>query len=259
VTIPLFKSHYSIGRSILTLNPPSSNSSPEGPVSIFDIAEDHGLSKVVVVEDSFMGFLEGRKNASEAGIHFIFGLRFDVCQNVDAGPDSINECSHKIIVFPKNSNGCIDLNAIYTAAHTKHSGRLDLRLLSELWNEDNLRLAIPFYDSFIFKNLTSFNACVPNFSFTNPTFFIEDNGLPVDGMVRGAVELYCSSNDFKLEQTQSIYYKNKADFDAYLAYKLICGRNTFSNRSSSLEKPNLDHMGSNQFCWESYLDKYESA
>ena len=260
MTIPLFKSHYSIGKSVLTLLPPTSDPAPDKPVSVFDIARENNLSKVVVVEDSYMGFLEGRQSALQAGIQFIFGLRFDVCHDVSQLDDaSLKDCSHKIIVFPKNSSGCITLNNIYTTAHTKHSGWLDLRLLSDLWDEANLLLAVPFYDSFIYKNLTSFNACVPNFTFANPTFFVEENGLPVDSMVKSAVERYCSANKFKIQSAQSIYYKDKSDFDAYLTYKLICGRNAFSNRQFSLEKPNLDHMGSNEFCWESYLEKYESS
>ena len=66
--IPLFKSHFSIGRSILTLDKPSDNRDPDSPDSIFEIALDHGLKEVVLVEDTFMGFLQARKVASEIGV-----------------------------------------------------------------------------------------------------------------------------------------------------------------------------------------------
>ena len=94
-----------------------------------------------------------------------------------------------------------------------------------------------------------------NFNFTKPTFFIEDNGLPFDSITRDAVINYCSAHGFNTEKVQSIYYKNKKDFSAYLTYKLICGRNSFAGRELSLEKPNFDHLGSDQFCWESYMEK----
>jgi len=256
VTIPLFKSHYSIGKSILTLAPPDADRSPDGPASIFDIAIENNLSKVVLVEDSFMGFLEAQQMSENLGLEFIFGLRFDLCQDVaDTTDSSLAKCSHKVIIFPKNAAGCKTLNHIYTQCKTKYSGWLDLSILSSLWKDRHLVLAIPFYDSFIFKNLTTFNACIPNFPFTSPTFFLEDNGLPFDPLVAEGVHQYSAAHDHPTQSVHSIYYKNRSDFSAYLAYKLICGRNSFAGRSLSLEKPNFDHMGSKEFCWESYLEK----
>lgn len=260
MTIPLFKSHYSIGKSILTLGAPNASRNPAGATSIFDIATENNLSELVLVEDSFMGFLEAQKISEQLGINFIFGLRFDVCQDVtDISDESLRKCSHKVIIFLKNAAGYKTLNHIYTQCKTIHNGWLDLSVLSDLWRERHLSLAIPFYDSFIFKNLTSFNACVPNFPFTSPTFFTEDNSLPFDGLIREGVNEYACSQNSLIQPVQSIYYNRCSDFDSYLAYKLICGRNSFAGRSLSLEKPNFDHLGSNEFCWESYLNKYESA
>tara|TARA_R110000824_G_scaffold86593_4_gene214165 strand:+ start:6669 stop:7451 length:783 start_codon:yes stop_codon:yes gene_type:complete len=258
--IPLFKSHFSIGRSILTLDKPSDNRDPDSPDSIFEIALDHGLKEVVLVEDTFMGFLQARKVASEIGVKFRFGLRFNIRQSALNDADtSSSKCTHKIIIFPKDSIGCKSLNKIYTECHTKYGGWLDLSIVRELWDEDHLTLAIPFYDSFIFKNLTSFDACVPNFSFTNPFFFIERNGLPFDSLIEAGVKRYCKTYDYPWEMSQSIFYKEKDNFSSYLTYKLICSRSLQGGRPSSLEMPNFDHLGSDEFCWESYLEKYESA
>ena len=49
--LPLFKSHYSIGRSILTLHPKGS-SDGVGPDSIIDICADSGLKELYLVDDS---------------------------------------------------------------------------------------------------------------------------------------------------------------------------------------------------------------
>ncbi len=264
MTIPIFKSHYSIGKSILTLSPASEKDpeegSQDGSISVFDIAKENNLKQVVIVEDSLTGFLEADKVARELGVQLIFGVRFDVCNDA-SNEESIKEsnCKHKIIIFPKNSQGCRSLNKIYTECKTNHNNFLDMKLLSGLWDEDNLSMCIPFYDSFIFNNLTSFNSCVVNFKFTKPTFFMEDNGLPFDFIVKEKVIQYCDVNKFEIEDVQSIYYKNKDDFSAYLTYKLICGRNSFAGRQLSLEKPNFDHLGSDQFCWESYMEKLEQA
>tara|TARA_R110001583_G_scaffold8965_23_gene42404 strand:+ start:7466 stop:8248 length:783 start_codon:yes stop_codon:yes gene_type:complete len=258
--IPLFKSHFSIGKSILTLDKPSGNRDPDSPDSIFEIAVDHGLEEVVLVEDTFMGFLEARKVASDIGVKFRFGLRFNIRQSASNDSDtSTSKCTHKIIIFPKDSAGCKSLNKIYTECHTKYSGWLDLSIVRDLWDETHLTLAIPFYDSFIFKNLTSFDACVPDFSFTNPFFFIERNGLPFDSLIEKGVKKYCKTYDYPSEMAQSIFYKTKDNFSSYLTYKLICSRSLQGGRPASLDMPNFDHLGSNEFCWESYLEKYESA
>ena len=254
--LPLFKSHFSIGKSILTLNAPKSEGEEDSSDSVFDIALNNNLDKVVLVEDSFMGFLQARKVCSELSKQLIFGIRLDFCEDASKIEDAKDvTCSHKIIIFPKNSEGCKDLNAIYTLAKTKCNGWLDLNILKKHWNEDNLSLAVPFYDSFLFKNLTTFQSCFVHFTFTKPTFFIEDNGLPFDSMIKDSVVKYCLTNEFETQAVQSIYYKDKKDFSAYLTYKLICGRNSFAGKELSLEKPNFDHLGSDQFCWESYTEK----
>ena len=43
--------------------------------------------------------------------------------------------------------------------------------------------------------------------------------------------------------SKSIYYKLKKDFLAYMTFKCI-------NNRTTLEKPNMDHLSSNEFCWE---------
>jgi DNA polymerase III alpha subunit len=256
VLIPLFKSHFSIGKSILTLSAPKSEGAEDSSDSVFDIALNNNLEKVFLVEDSFMGFLQARKVCSDLSKQLIFGIRLDFCEDASNIEDSKSvKCSHKIIIFPKNSDGCKDLNKIYTLAKTKYKGWLDLNILKKHWNENNLSLAIPFYDSFLFNNLTTFQSCFVNFSFTNPTFFTESNDLPFDSIINQSVKNYCDKNNLETQAVQSIYYKDKKDFSAYLTYKLICGRSSFAGRELSLEKPNFDHLGSDQFCWESYMEK----
>ena len=65
--IPLFKSHFSIGKSILTLKPESEVDN--GPDSIVQIAKDNKLKKVFLVEDCFSGFLQAYKNLKSIDIN----------------------------------------------------------------------------------------------------------------------------------------------------------------------------------------------
>ena len=77
--IPLFKSHYSIGKSILTLDAPE-KVKEKGSDSIIDIALDAGLKQVILIEDTMHGFLEAKKRCDENNLQLIFGFRTNMCQ-----------------------------------------------------------------------------------------------------------------------------------------------------------------------------------
>lgn len=249
--LPLFKSHFSIGKSILTLDDPSNHKEGKSD-SVFSIAKDNNLDRVVLVEDSLTGFLQAKKVADSMGIKLVFGLRLDMCENALINPKEESVKSrHKIVIFAKNSEGCTLLNSIYSEAFSEAFNAVDRKILKKHWNNKNLTLAIPFYDSFIFNNTIKFSSCTPNFSFTKPTFFLENNSLPFDLLLRANVLKFCKENDFNTELTKSIYYKNKKDVSALQTYKCITGR-TFGNKT--LSKPNLDHFGSNEFCFESWKE-----
>lgn len=241
--IPLFKSHFSIGRSMLTLD----RSSSDGPDSIFQIIQDNKMNKLVLVEDSLMGFLHAQKVSKELGIELIFGLRLDC---IGASGDKTSK--NKIIVFAKNGAGCRLLNKIFTNAHTSDENAISNKDLKSLWSEKDLKLAIPFYDSFLFNNAMYFSNCIVNFSFTSPTFFIESNGLPFDSIIKDKILSYCKGTDYKTQDVKSIFYKNRQDIEAFQTYKCICSRK-FGKRS--LSKPNLDHFGSDEFCFESWKEQ----
>ena len=105
-------------------------------------------------------------------------------------------------------------------------------------------MAIPFYDSYIFKNALENSICVPELDFVEPTYFLEDNDLPFDNLIKE--KIYNISN--KTQRTQSVYYKDKKDFKAYLTFKCI-------NSRSTLDKPELQHMTSDEFSVEGWRSK----
>tara|TARA_R100001594_G_scaffold113478_1_gene148332 strand:+ start:536 stop:1306 length:771 start_codon:yes stop_codon:yes gene_type:complete len=255
--LPLFKSHYSVGKSILTLNSPSTDDS-DGACSVFDISSKHDLSHIFLVEDSLIGFLEAHKQSQSLGVHLSFGLRMTMCDDMSVAPKRNSTASeHKIIVFALNGEGCVLLNKIYSAAQTKGHGRIDSSCLKDLYDPKLLQIAIPFYDSFLFENTFSYKEpCFLDHSFFTPTFFIENNLHPFDGILEDAVWGY-AKNEFPVVKVKSIYYENREDFEAYQTYKCICGRG-FSTRAKTLDMPNLDHCGSPEFCFESYLENESS-
>ena len=80
MVLPLFKSHYSIGRSILTLD---EESLEDGPDSIVEIAKEYALSEVFLIEDNMGGFLQAYQNLDKAGVKLIYGLRLTICPDIE--------------------------------------------------------------------------------------------------------------------------------------------------------------------------------
>jgi DNA polymerase-3 subunit alpha len=244
---PFFKSHYSIGRSILTLD---SDPVEDGPDSIIDIAKDNSFSEIVLIEDNMGGFLQAFQNLKEINVKLIYGLRLTICPNMETKDDESRLNSSKIIVLANNYNGYKSLIKIYTKAAKDgfyYEPRIDCENLKSLWNNKELTLVIPFYDSFIFKNLMTYASCTPDLSFTSPIFALEDNNIPFDDLVRAQVKDYVKDKH-ELMEVKSIFYKNREDFKAYLTFRCI-------NNRSSLDKPNLEHMTSREFSLESWKEK----
>jgi DNA polymerase III alpha subunit len=243
---PIFKSTYSIGKSILTLD---DSEESEGPDSIITICNDHNINTLVLVEDRMTGFIKAHNVCKENDIQLIFGLRITCCNDVT---DESVTSNHKIVLFSKNDEGCKLLNKISSHAAMSCNGRIDFKYLNSVWQEKNIDLAIPFYDSFLFNNQMYLANCVPDFSKIKPTFFLEDNGLPFDLIVNKHVNNFTQEGkNFKKQLVKSIYYKDKKDYAALQTYKILCNRSF--GKVASLSSPNLNHFGSDEFSFESYL------
>ena len=244
--LPLFKSHYSLGKSILTLEKPD-DTKDNGPDSIIKIAKDNKLENLFLVEDNMSGFLQAYLNCLEEKIKLIFGLRLSVgTDKLEKSEESLKKFC-KFIVFAKNEEGYKRLIKIYSDASINgfyYTPRTDYSSLKENWDSKDLELCIPFYDSFIFKNVLEGYACVPEISFAEPTLFVEDNDLPFDNILRKKIIEY-TENKYQVTRTKSIYYNLKEHFSSYLTFRCISKRST-------LEKPQLEHMCSDEFCFESW-------
>ena len=242
--IPVFKSTYSIGKSILTLD---EDEIEGGPDSIFTICEENDVKSLVLVEDSMTGFVTAHNRCKDKDIDLVFGLRLTCCNDTKEDDDS----DHKIVVFANDDVGCKLLYKIYSHAHTGN-GKVDFAFLNSVWN-DSVELIIPFYDSFIFNNNFHLRKCVPDFTKITPTFWVEENDLPFDELLKEKVIAFSTRIDRPAKKVKSIFYKNKRDVEALQTYKIICNRNF--GRPATLSSPNLNHFGSNEFCFESYLEK----
>lgn len=218
--IPLIKTDSSIGRSILTVD------------KVFEFPQD----EVILVEDSMSGFRSAKKLSEKTGKPLRFGLRLET--------QSTSQAS-KLIYFAKNAKGIDSLRRIYTKAFTKNDGVY----LFEKTELEGIQVAVPFYDSYIYRNLFYFGIHDLDLAGLNPWYLEEDNGHPFDFIISRALK----KQGIETIKAKSIYYEKRDDFQAFCFYKATCNRKP--GRAPTWEKPNLEHFCSDQFCWEDYLDK----
>ena len=136
----------------------------------------------------------------------------------------------------------LDLNIIWK----NNSKSREFKKLKEFWTDD-LILGIPFYDSFLYNNKYTDSQCIPDFSFNNPVFLIEDNDTLLDKDMGKAVEKFCEGK-YETVKAQSVYYRRNEDFGAYMTARCI-------NKRTTTEKPNLEGMCSDQFSIEAWCKK----
>ncbi len=256
--LPVFTSHYSIGRSILTLKAPS-KVTKGGPDSIVQLCVDNNIKDLYLVENNFSGFIEAYKNTEEAGLNLRFGLRLTITDDMAIKTPESFGSDHKVIIFIRNFAGYEDLVKIssiascdglaYSKFQEEQIPRIDFKTLIMHFNSDNLFLAVPFYDSFLHRNLLYSATISPIFNFCNPIFFLESNDLPFDSLIGDAVRRYTSTEDnIEILPTKTIYYVKKDDFKAYCTFRCI-------NNRTVLSKPELNDLASDLFCLESWKEQ----
>lgn len=231
---PIFKSTYSTGKSILTLD------------EIIDICDEGDINNVTIVEDNLTSFMKAFHLCKQRGKDLTYGLRITLC-NEDLEDDS----DHKAVIFAMNDLGCKLLNKIYSLAFVENGGKLTYKDLKSFWDNDSLCFVVPFYDSFIHQNNLYLKNCIPDLEGLNPRFWVENNNLPYDRLICQKVLEY-AEDCYEISNVKSIYYKNKEDVEALQTYKILCNR-TFG-RQATLSCPNLSHFSSDEFCWESYKE-----
>lgn len=244
--IYLFKTHYSLqGRSIIQVND-LSKEPKEGPPNLVDLCVKYKVNPCVVVEDSMAGFWQIYKSLSQANIQMIFGLRLSF---VDNAADKESHNPHKNIIFVKNPQGYKTLIKISSIANTdffhQGEGRVDYNFIHSLWSDD-LVMGIPFYDSFLYKNLFTLNTCVPDYRDIKPTVFWESHEKPHDKILLKSCTNYAKENGLELQEARSIYYENRQDFLAWKARKVMANSN--HGKENTLMNANLNHCSSDTFC-----------
>ena len=227
--IPLFKSTFSIGRSLLRVE------------DLIDIAEKGDVQKMILVEDNFYGFRIINKAFLNLGVPMIYGLRIPVVQS------NLSEKPSKLVFFPKNNRGVKVVRNLYTKCFTSEGECLNLSKI-ENGELDEISIGVPFYDSYIFNNIFHFGLCDLSLDDFDHFYMEEDNRHPFDFQISSALKKL----GVVTEKTKSIYYRDKDDFEAFQMYKAVCNRK--QGRVPSFSNPRLNDFCSNEFCYESYLE-----
>jgi DNA polymerase III alpha subunit len=246
---PLFKTSFSVTRSIFT-SEVLGKSKPDGAPSIVDVAKREGLEHVICVENSVGGYMQAKNNLEKEGIGYSLGWILNMTSDLS---DETGSSLHKIVVFAKNDDGWKDFIKLHNLASTKLIGKFGPQItgeiLQDVWS-DNLLLAVPMYDSYLFNNLLTVKKCILDIGKIKPTYFSENNDLPFDHIINDKLN---ELEDIEILKTKSIYYENRADFDAYLTLRLLNRKSYGSN--NTLEQPNMEFMSSREFCVESWREQ----
>jgi DNA polymerase III alpha subunit len=244
---PIFKDHSSY-KSILTFD----ESIEGGPDNILDLCKEKSLKQCVFVSNNMHTFVTAWKACKKAGVQLIFGLEMWMCDDSSVHSEESLANNNKIIVFVKNSQGYKDILKIYNSCYTNPNNkyyiyRFDWKQLKSLWT-DNLVLALPFFDSFLAKNLLTYKAnIIPDFPM-KPVLFKEiESNLPFAPLVNEVVDTYAAANNSLVYPIKTILYKKKEDAKAWQVYRSIDLRSNYFD-------PKMPFCCSDSFCWESYLE-----
>jgi hypothetical protein len=84
-------------------------------------------------------------------------------------------------------------------------------------------------------------------------FWSECNDLPFDHLLDIKVQGATKRKQYRVAKVKTILYKEKKDVEALQTYKILSTRSF--GRPSTLSSPDLNHFGSQEFCFESYLEQ----
>jgi DNA polymerase-3 subunit alpha len=173
-------------------------------------------------------------------------VRLTVTNDALVKTDETRKNEAKYVILLRNTDGYKNLIKIWSFAAKDgfyYEPRIDFKTLKLLWDDKNLLLAIPFYDSFLFMNALEGHSNIPDIHFTKPVFFLENHDLPFDDAITARVRKYCCECRCDAVAASSIFYHKKEDFLAYLSFRCVHSRTT-------TEKPELNHFSSDAFSFE---------
>lgn len=245
---PIFKTRYSFYKSILNIE--ANKSEEDAPDNILDIAEEHQLPYIAIVDDAMAGFLHITKCCKKRKMPFKFGLRCTFA-------DYEGKNQHKCVIFLSDGDksayeNLIKLSTICNKKAASEQEEPYLTYDEYRESQAGLHLFIPFYDSFIFNNMFTLSSFAPSLSGIDYTLVVEDHDTPFDAPLKRAIENFAKLENKPIVNWHTCYYKNNSDIEAYQCLKLM-NRSDFKGKDNTLNNPNLNDCCSDKFSFEHFL------
>ncbi len=221
-----------------------------GAVSLCDLAKEHGLKQLHLVDDRFANFFALQKNLKDIGCQLVFGLKMTVADDISDKSEASLKTESKVVIWMNGDGGMdyqtlIDFQTVAAQQGFYYQPRIDWKVLKAGWHKD-LILSLPFYSSFLARNALSFASIVPDLP-VEPLLLREvDQRMPADDLLDDALARYSAATGAQIQQVKSVYYRNREDARAFQAWRCLLNR-------TSHDKPN-DSMVSREFCWEAYQE-----
>jgi len=247
--IPCFTSHFSSGRSILTLDEPD-EIQHNRPNSIFSIAKKYNLKKIFIRDNTYSGFVSAYKNTPKVADQFVWGVKMTVCEDAARDPKETENTESYVSLWAENSDGCNDLIKLYSNAI---KNRLDWNILKKFYTR-NIIVTIPFFGGFIHNNNFKMGNCIPDFGDIPVWLEIQDKKLPFNETLKNLVADFARKENYPLLPIHSIYYYARADFKAYQVFRINSTRAAFNmgDDKQSIRNPGIDFFCSDDFSFEEY-------
>ncbi len=247
--LPLFKSDFSIGRSILTTDLPSGKSPIKDRRSIFHLAKLAELQEIHLVEDSISGFHSTFKNAQKAGVELRYGLRLDSVHDLTDTPS-------RLVYFARNDEGFKALRSIHNQFWLYKQRAVFPSIQKFL---SNILIAVPFYDSFVAKNQLHFGIShFPDLKNHEHVYFQEDNDHPFDSLISEKIPaaILGSKNGSNSVSVKSVFYPKRSHFAAYQFVR--SGSNKQGGKKPTFYHPMTEHQCSAEYSFEAWWEQNKS-
>lgn len=250
--IPIFKDHSSNGILVPWKHKECTEA---GAKSIIDICKESNSDKCYLISDNFHSFIEAWENTEEEKLQLIFGLEVLMCNDSLDKSDNAKKSNHKIILWMESEDSYQKMIKLSTAWKTNKDNeldgtyRFDYKQLKQYFDEKSMKFMIPYFDSFIQKNLLIYNAgVIPDISFIKNIWVQSeiDSGVPYSRLLDIEIDNFIkNNNNCQKLQTKTCNYYNKKDFLAWQINQCIHNHSDFSN-------PRKEFMCSDNFSFEDY-------
>ncbi len=123
--------------------------------------------------------------------------------------------------------------------------------LKRLWTP-NLGLALPFFSSFLSRNLLTMATIVPDLPCVPWVFKEVDSHIPFAPLIEQAIDQFAATNEVRIQEVKSVYYRDAAAFKDYQIFR--ASRTRSKGKSGTYSAPGVDNLSSDRFSFSAWQE-----